>query len=190
MTTEYEFMILDWIQAHLRCGFLDVIMPKITLLGNAGLFWILLTMVLLAFPRTRVLGVASALALLCDVLMVNVALKHIFMRPRPYELREVLLSITAPTDTSFPSGHTAASFASACALMMMGRVCPSVKNFSRALGIPALVLATLIAFSRVYLYVHFPTDVLGGLVCGITCGFLGSRIAVFLKAKYEEYSAI
>ena len=104
-----------------------------------------------------------------DVYKRQLLLKPIIARPRPFTFRpELTLLVKAPRDFSFPSGHTAASFAAASALL-----------FSKAKGwIPAMVLAALIALSRLYLYVHYPTDVLAGVVVGVLCGFFG---AIFAK---------
>ena len=139
--TELDLYILDWIQAHLKCGFLDTVTPWITALGNAGAVWIILAVVLLLIPKTRRNGGAVAAALIIDLLLCNCLIKPLAARERPFTLQEVELLITAPTDYSFPSGHTAASFAATAALF-----------FSKNKGwIPALVLSSMIAFTRLYL---------------------------------------
>lgn len=159
-----EFQILDWIQS-IRTPLGDVVMPWISALGNAGMIWIVLAAVLLLIPKTRKSGVILALALCVDVLMCNVILKNVFARIRPCDVNTaVQLLIARPVDFSFPSGHTAASFASATALFFAGE---------KKLWKPVLVLAVLIAFSRLYLYVHYPTDILGGIAVGVTAGYLG-----------------
>lgn len=176
MTTA-ELSILDWIQQNLRCGFLDAVMPYITKLGDAGIFWIITAVVLLIIKRTRPLGFAMAIALVFDVILCNGILKPLIARTRPYDINTaVQLIVARPTDYSFPSGHTAASFAAASSLW-----------FSKSkLWIPATVLAVLIAFSRLYLYVHFPTDVLGGVFIGVLCGLAGCIAARKLTAAYEK----
>ena len=161
--TELDFMILDWVQAHLRCGFLDTLMPIITALGEYGALWMLLTAILLIRKDTRQTGVMLAIALALDVLLCNVILKPLVARPRPFALREIELLIAAPRDFSFPSGHSAASFAAAGALL-----------FGKCRGRwAALLLATAIALSRLYLYVHYPSDVVCGAALGLLCGFVG-----------------
>ena len=130
-----EFAILDWIQQHLRCGFLDTVLPAVSWICNHGEVWIILAAVLLLRKRDRWVGVSVALALVLDA--------------------------------SFPSGHTAASFAAVFALKASG---------SR-LWKPALVLAAAIAFSRLYLYVHWPSDVLFGAVLGTALGYAGAWLA-------------
>lgn len=94
--TELDFLILDWIQAHLRCGFLDTLMPLITALGEYGALWILLTALLLIRKDTRKTGVTLAIALALDVLLCNVILKPLVARPRPFALREVELLVRRP----------------------------------------------------------------------------------------------
>ncbi|MGM9680808.1 MAG: phosphatase PAP2 family protein [Eubacteriales bacterium] len=175
---EFEIGILDFIAEHLHCSFLDAVIPIITMLGNAGIFWILLAIAFLCFRKTRPLGIAMGFALILDLLCCNILLKPLVNRIRPYDVKEALdgirieLLIKAPTDSSFPSGHTAASFASCFALFFK----------KSKIWIPAFILAVLIAFSRLYLYVHFPTDILGGIAVGILVGWLGA----FLSGKLEK----
>lgn len=117
----------------------------------------------------------------CGALLCNVILKPLVARIRPYDVNTaVQLLVSKPVDYSFPTGHTAASFASVVALFMAGE---------RKLWKTALVLAVLIAFSRLYLYVHYPTDVLGGLILGLIAGYLGSRLILWLMAKRENCRA-
>lgn len=162
-----EIQILDWIQ-NLRSPAGDVLMSAVTSLGNGGAVWILLTVVLLLIPETRKTGAVLAAALLFDVILCNGVLKNAVARMRPYDRNPVVeLLIHKPGDYSFPSGHTAASFAAASALYFGGE---------RHIWKPALVLAVLIACSRLYLYVHYPTDVLGGAALGVFCGYLGNLL--------------
>ncbi len=160
-----EFQILDLIQnLHTPAG--DVIFPWISKLGNGGFIWIVLAAGLLVFPRTRKAGAVLVLAICVDVILTNGILKHVFARIRPCDIRtEVQLLVPRPSDFSFPSGHTAVSFAAVTALYLAGE---------KKLWKPALVLAVLIAFSRLYLYVHYPTDILGGMAAGAVAGYLGA----------------
>lgn len=171
MITQLDFQILSWVAEHLRCGFLDAIVPPITYLGEAGAVWILLALTLLLIPKTRKLGLAVAAALVLDLLVCNVLLKPLVARPRPFSYLDAVpdLLIKAPTDWSFPSGHTAASFAASFALLF--------SKSGKRLWVPAMVLSALIAFTRIYLGVHFPSDVLGGFLVGIFCGFCGAMVS-------------
>ena len=161
-----ELSILDWIQT-LHKPFLDKIMVFITRLGDAGIIWIMLSIVLLLIPKTRKSGAVMVVALVVDVLLCNIVLKNLVARTRPYDVNTgVHLLVAKLHDYSFPSGHTAASFASVTALYLAGE---------KKLWKFALVLACLIAISRLYLYVHYPTDVLGGILFGVISGYLGYR---------------
>ena len=172
MITNIDFAILDWIQAHMKCGFMDTVMPIITGFCDDGIFFIALTILLLIIPRTRKLGLAAAFALIINHVATNLVIKNIVCRPRPCHLREVEMLVKIPSSFSFPSGHTSTSFAVTFALMFLDR-----EKWLRWL--PVGILSCLIALSRLYLYVHFPTDVLGGLVVGLCSAIL----AVFLAKK-------
>ena len=156
-----EIEILNLIQ-YLRTPFLDDAMRFVTRLGNFAIAWIILALVLILIPKTRKIGLVVMVALILDSVLCNVILKNIFVRPRPCDVNTAInLLIPRPSGYSFPSGHTSASFASVAALYFSGE---------RKIWKAALALAILIAFSRMYLYVHYPTDVLGGIICGIICG--------------------
>lgn len=164
---DWEFKILDAIQNYFSGNFMDNIMSKISSLGNAGLIWIILTIILLLFKRTRKYGYTCGLSLIIMLFTGNIFIKNIICRLRPFQIREyVNLIINTPSDSSYPSGHTYASFAFATALLCC----------NKKLGIPAMVLACLISFSRLYLYVHFPTDVIASIILGITTGVLSYYI--------------
>ena len=160
--------ILLQIQQHLRTDMLTPLMKFVTFLGNGGWFWILCAVVLLAIPKTRKTGYAAVLSLIFGVIVTNLLLKNIVARPRPFAEIEALIPLIAkPTDFSFPSGHTTASFAVALVMLRM---------LPKKIGIPAVVLAALVAFSRLYLGVHYPTDVLVGFVVAL----VGSSLAVWI----------
>ena len=183
LAVSFDLPILDWIQAHLQCTFLDKTMPIITLFGDGGVFWILVAVALLFFAKYRKTGFSMGMALILGVLICNVFLKPQVARIRPYDFqlqefgKQIPLLIKAQSDFSFPSGHTIASF-EACTVLML---------HDKRLGIPATILAILIAFSRLYLYVHYPTDVLFSLVFGILFGILGNLIvnAIYKKFVYK-----
>lgn len=167
-----DAQLLLFIQEHIRNTVCDVFFRGITHLGDAGIFWILLTIALLCFRRTRRAGVYSACALMASLIVNNLILKNLVGRVRPYELVEGLQCIVGPArDASFPSGHTGASFASAVAIY---------RQLPRKLAVFFIVLASLIAFSRLYVGIHYPTDVLGGLVTGIGIGLLVSNLGDLL----------
>lgn len=115
-----ELQILDWIQ-QMRTPVGDVWMVFISRLGNAGMIWILFTCLLLMIPRTRRWGAALAAALCLDAIICNILLKPMVCRIRPCDVNQtVQLLIARPADYSFPSGHTAASFAAVAALYFAG----------------------------------------------------------------------
>lgn len=161
-------MNLDWsilhaIQAHLACPFLDALMPKITMLGDVGAIWGLSAIGLICTKNTAGRGLLLLAGLAVGVLVGNVCLKNLIARPRPCWLdQSVPLLIPSPTDDSFPSGHTLASAVGATILT----------KTNHRFGYAAIPLAALIAFSRMYLYVHFPSDILAGAALGIAIGAL------------------
>ena len=166
----FEFAILDWIQANLRNPIMDLLMPAITTLGNSGLIWIILAGILILMPKYRKVGVAVMAGLVLEVVCCNLVLKPLVARIRPCDVNTaVQLLIARPGDFSFPSGHAGASFAAASALY-----------FSRnRLWVPSLMLAVLIAFSRLYLYVHYPTDILAGALLGVMTGWVGNWVSIY-----------
>ena len=170
----FELNILDWFQT-LHTPMLDKFMTSVTKLGNAGIFWIILTVIFLIIPKMRKTGVIMAAALLTDLLICNVFLKNLVARIRPYDVNTTVELLVAKLhDYSFPSGHTAASFASVTALYLAGE---------KRLWIAALVISCMIAVSRLYLYVHYPTDVLGGIIFGCLSGWIGYRIVKLIEEK-------
>ena len=141
----FEFTLLDALQA-LRCPVLDALAVFFDQAGAHGEIWIAFTVVLLAFRRTRRAGLAMALALGLYMLAGHCALKPLFARPRPCDLRPEMLTLVArPHGWSFPSGHTSSAFAAAFALWLQ----------NRRLGVPALALAGFIGFTRMYLSMAF-----------------------------------
>ncbi len=182
LAVSFDLPILDWIQAHLANDLLDTIMPIITLFGDGGVFWIAVAVLLLCFPKTRKTGLGMGFALLMGLLVCNITLKPLVQRTRPYDFQleqfgvVIHLLIDAESSFSFPSGHTIASFEAATVLL---------KNDKR-MGIPAMILAVLIAFSRLYLYVHYPTDVIFSVFAGTLFGFLGNALAGRVMARFPQ----
>ncbi len=178
-----DWSILQWIQTNLQSGFMDTIMPMITTLGNSGAIWILAAFALVCTKKYRKQGVILLFGLAVGVLVGNVCLKHLIARPRPCWLdTSVQLLIANPTDFSFPSGHTLSSVIGATVLT----------ETNRKFGFAAIPLAALIAFSRLYLYVHFPSDVVGavfiGLIIGITVFYAGGKVADKLAQRRTQVS--
>lgn len=179
LAENFDLPILEWIAANIKCAFLDAVMPIITKFGDGGVFWILVAVVLVCLPKHRRAGLGMGIALLLGVLVCNVTLKPLIARPRPYDYQlanfgqTISLLISAPRDFSFPSGHTLASFESATVLLL----------YDRRFGIPAAVLTVLVAFSRLYLYVHYPTDVFCAMVLGILFGLAGYLLSGIVMKK-------
>lgn len=175
--TRTDFQILDWIQANLRTEWMDWIVPKITFLCNGGWFWIAIAVLCLIWKKHRRCGFNMAAGLILCGLFGNILLKHLAARSRPCWINTTIdMLIKIPTDYSFPSGHSMASFASAVVLL----------QYDKRVGIPAIILAALIAFSRLYLYVHFPSDVIVGTLLGILFGFLAPRIVNNIYSKWKN----
>lgn len=171
---DFEYAILDFIQDNLSCPFMDAVMKAISFLGNAGWVWIAVGITLLAIPKTRKIGFTVCGALLLSLLLCNLTIKPLVGRVRPFDLIDgIKLIIDTPTDASFPSGHTSASFAAAVAIFA----------HNKKWGALALALAVLIAFSRLYLYVHFPSDVLGGAFLGTLCAVISYYIVRYIYKK-------
>lgn len=173
--TGWDASVLLFIQEHLRCGIGNVLFPLWSNLGNAGLIWIAAAVFMLLFPRTRRAGVLALAALLLNLLAVNVLIKPMVARLRPWLVVEGLEPLLYSDDQhSFPSGHTSAAFAFATAAF----ACLDMR-WAKVL---AVVAAVLMGWSRLYVGVHFPSDVLAGAVIGALCGLL----AVWLYRKFFQ----
>lgn len=179
--TSYDLNLLKALHYNVSNDFLDWLMPLITKLGDKGLMWIIIAVILLIPKKTRRVGAGMGVAMLLGLIIGNGLLKNLIMRPRPFDvvgraLRPEDLLIAPPTDYSFPSGHTLSSFAAATAIY---------KDHT-LFGFVAYVMAGLIAFSRMYLYVHYPSDILGGIVLGLLLGLLGTKI---VKAVADRFAS-
>ena len=156
-----EFQILYALQ-HLHTPWLNQCMVFITKLGDEGIFWIIVGVLLLFFKKTRKCGLTVLVSMAVCYLLGNMFLKNLIARERPCSLDpSIALLIPKPGEFSFPSGHTLHGFTAATAIFL----------YFKKPGIAALILAALIAFSRMYLFVHFPTDIIAGMLLGIGVAF-------------------
>lgn len=177
-----DWKILEAIQT-LHCAAADAIFPVVTVLGNVGLVWIAAGLLCVCFRKTRWCGIAMLVGLLMGLLLCNLSIKPLVMRARPFTLRPKELLVAIPSEYSFPSGHAVSSFIASTVLWRR----------HRKWGAAAYVLAALIAFSRLYLYVHFPSDVFFGALLGVGIGVVSDRLCraaeppltAFLRRKKE-----
>lgn len=178
--TSFDFSILNFIQEHFRCDFLDGVFGFFGAVGNMGLIWIVLSIVMLFFKKTRTVGIIALLSMGLGYLLGDIVIKPIVQRPRPFTFdselnlfRNADLISKKPSGFSFPSGHSAAAWAFATTLLVK----------KRTLGLIAVVPAVLMVLSRLYLYVHFPTDVLCGALLGAASAFV--MMLIFKKTRLE-----
>ena len=159
----FDSAVMTFVQSGFHNPITDTVFPAVTYLGESGIFWILLSLLIIALGRKngwRTTGCFMLAAMLLGLLLGEIALKNIICRPRPFqEMPEISLLIPPPSGYSFPSGHSCASFAAATIIFLK----------DKRPGTAALALAALIAFSRVFLFVHYPTDVLAGSLLGVLC---------------------
>lgn len=168
---EFDAGVLLFIQEFIRNRFLTPVLVFITRLGDAGMIWIAVSLAFLCFKKTRRIGCMSLLALLFSLCVNNLLLKQIAARTRPYEaIPDLVPLVPRPTDFSFPSGHSAAAFSAAGVF---------ARTLQKRFGIPLLLFATVMALSRLYVGVHYPSDVL----CGVISGILLSYAAQFCVEK-------
>lgn len=172
---ELEREILLFFQDMVRNPVLNPVLILITTLGNGAIIWVLLSLGLMIPDKTRRAGMTSLLALVVSLLINNVLLKNLVGRVRPYDLLEGLTPLIGRQwDPSFPSGHTGSSFAAAWVLY---------RELPKRFGVPALILAGLIGLSRLYVGVHYPTDVLFGVISGIGSGWIAMQIMTIVMRR-------
>ena len=170
-----DFAVIDFIQENLRCQFLDIVMALFSSLGELGGIWILFGIIMIFFKKTRATGVMLLCAVAIGFAIGELGLKHFVARPRPFvQNPEIIPIIKLPSGYSFPSGHSCSSFAAATVIFAR----------HKKLGIFALAVASLIVFSRLYNYVHFPTDVLCGMLLGVVCAVV--TIIIFKKTGFDN----
>lgn len=154
----FDAVVMEFVQDHLHNPFTDTVFPVITYLGEGGIIWILLALILLCFKKTRTTGILVLITMLLTFLTGELILKNLICRPRPcHTFPEVPLLILRPDSYSFPSGHSASGFAAATMLFLWHKKQAWI----------AFIPAAVIAFSRIFLFVHYPTDVLAGSLLGI-----------------------
>ena len=169
----FDFAILEFIQNNIRCFFLDGIMSMFSYLGELGTIWIVIAIAFAFFKKTRVTAILMLIAMALAFLIGEVGLKNIVCRPRPFVVNpEIVTNVSPPKSYSFPSGHSGSSFA--CATVVFIR--------HKKMGIAAVVLAAMIAFSRIYNGVHFPSDV----ICGVLLGIICACVVVYAFKKIEH----
>lgn len=170
-----ELQILHAIQG-IHQGWLTEILRFFTTIGESGVVWIVIAIVLACIPRTRKCGLTMMIAMAITYLLGNLFLKNVIARPRPCAVdSSVTLKIPFPSEYSFPSGHTSNGFTAAVTIF----------NYYRKVGILSLIMAAVIAFSRLYFFVHYPTDILGGIVLGT----LDALLAVYIVKRLEQHRA-
>lgn len=170
-----ELQILHFF-SDLHGTFFDKIVLFITHLGDAGIFWIALALFFLCFKKYRKCGAGIALALIFSLIFTNIVLKNLVARERPFNVDPTLDNLVHEKSFSFPSGHTSASIAAAL----------SVFFYHKREGIAALILGGLIAVSRMYVCVHYPTDVLGGIVVGAVSAVLSLMVVRYVVKLLGE----
>ena len=175
----FEMRVLNFIQDNIRNSFFDSIFVFITKLGDYGLIWILLALYFIFYKKNVTIGIMIFIALLSSAVVTNFWLKELIARPRPYTMQRIDLLIKKSNEFSFPSGHTSSSFA----------VAMIIYHFKKDFGKWMLVLAGLIGFSRVYIFFHYPTDIIGGLAIGILLadGIYYIYTKIYLNKKNKEY---
>ncbi len=172
----FDLSVFQWVQT-IHGGFLDKLMVVITTLGENGIIFIAIALALLCTKKYRKAGVAIIAALLVMEVGNNLILKTIFARPRPFNLDPTVYSwwhevykfpdlVSRPTSYSFPSGHTSSAFAAGIALLW----------YDRKFGIPLTIFAAVMGFSRIYVEVHYCTDVLIGALVGVVYALIGVLI--------------
>jgi undecaprenyl-diphosphatase len=166
--TTWDASVITAIYENVHSAFLTMFFRIVTLLGEGGIFWIAVAVILLFFKKTRRSGICIGASLLIGVIVGNGIIKNVVARPRPYDAIEGIESVVSHlSDYSFPSGHSLCCFEAATALAM---------NRTKW-AIPAYVGAVLVAVSRLFLFVHYPTDVICGALLGVLFGVLGSLAA-------------
>ena len=179
--TALDLSILDFIHNTLSSSVMDFIMTCLTYSAEYGIFVFILFAVMMCIKKMRKTGFAVAAAAIGVMLFGELLIKHIVARPRPFVVNGAIdLIIKAPSGFSFPSSHAAVCFAVATAIFL----------FHKRLGIIAYIYAALVAFSRMYLYVHYPSDILGGIALGIACGAGAVALVKLICKKIDKHKEL
>ncbi|MDS0526168.1 phosphatase PAP2 family protein [Clostridium sp. SHJSY1] len=173
--------ILMLIHNNITNPFFDSIMPVITGLANGGVLWVVIGLILICSTKYRKSGLILLCALALCFIIGNLGIKPLVARVRPFDVNTTIhLIISKPKDFSFPSGHTMHSFAAATVLYYT----------NKRIGIGAYILAIIIGFSRLYLYVHYPSDVLFGIIIGVLLALVSIKLCEKVAKKANEYKAL
>lgn len=157
-----DMQILIWIQNNLKNTYLDSFFKILTFLTDRGFIWIIIGLILFISKKTRIVGIELLFSLFIGSILVNDILKPIFQRTRPCDIMMIDLIIKHPGGYSFPSGHTASAFSAAFSAFLN----------NKKLGFILIIIAVISGFSRMYLFVHYPSDVLAGMIIGLISAFL------------------
>lgn len=171
-----DLSVVRFIRENLTCPFLDFLMPAITKLGEKGIFCLILALLFIIINKgkSRKTGLVMLIAIVTGFIIGNLTLKPLIMRQRPCLIDGVALLVKNPDDYSFPSGHSLVAFETAVPIFMC---------MSKKWGVLALAIACLMAFSRLYLYVHFPTDVITGAILGTLFAILAKMVVEYFQKK-------
>ena len=167
--TEWDISVLYWMQENLR-GIFDPVMKFLSLVGYGGAIWFVFIIIMAFMKKYKKGALLATISISVTYLINDIIIKHIVMRPRPFNTSDILIPLDTPSSYSFPSGHTAAGFAVALIL---------IHFLPKAPGILFVILAALIAFSRLYLGAHFPTDVM----CGFLVAVVTSQLLWYLFGR-------
>ena len=166
--------LLSRLRENMTCPFMDILMGIFTRVGNYGILWIAIAVIMMFSKKYRRTGIIMAVGLVIMLITGNLLMKNLIARDRPFIQRpETWLAIAQPFGYSFPSGHSFSSFTSAAILSRRGKWW----------AVFSILTAVFIAFSRLYFYVHFPTDVICGCIFGL---ILGSAVYSVLDKRLEE----
>jgi len=199
---DWEASFLLYIQEHIRTDFMNPFMTALTHTGDYGIFLIALAVLLLIIPKTRRIGLIAGISIAIEALLTNVFIKNAVARTRPYEAIDGLVNlIEKQKDYSFPSGHSGAAFAVMGAILVIailglpvaektGKITRSKMSTAyKIVAVIAIIYATALAFSRLYVGVHYPTDVLGGILLGIATSFASYFIYRAILKVYAQKKA-